>query len=97
MLETWEPEPILENAAGNAAAGATGSGIGTASHATSWAHRVASNYGQSQQIIETGKRTGATQARISGIGKVAGRLLIIPTIWEGYWDIGSIIYCGCSE
>ena len=87
----------LGNSAGNAAAGPTGSGIGTASHATSWPHRVASNIGQAQQVAETGKRTGPTQARTSAIGKAAGRILIIPTIWEGYWDIGSIIYCGCAE
>lgn len=84
----------LANSAANMAAGPTGAGIGTASHATSWQHRLASNYGQAQQIAATGKRTGAIQAKYSAIGKAAGRIAIIPTIWEGYWNIGTIARCG---
>ncbi|EPX60313.1 hypothetical protein D187_001800 [Cystobacter fuscus DSM 2262] len=87
----------LANSAGNAAAGATGSGISSASHQTSWQHRVGSNIGQAAQKAENGRRFGPTQARISGYGKAAGRLAILPTIWEGYWDIGSMVYCACSR
>ncbi len=87
----------LANSAGNIMAGPTGSGIGTVSHATSWQHRVASNYGQAQQIAANGRRTGPIQARIGTVGKAAGRLAILPTIWEGYWDIGLMVYCGCSN
>lgn len=86
----------LANSAGNFLAGATGSGIGSASHATSWQHRAGSVIGQSAQQAQNGRRFGPVQATWSGYGKLAGRLAIIPTIWEGYWDIGSIAYCTCS-
>lgn len=86
----------LANAAANRAAGATGSGMSSASHATSWQHRVGSNIGQSAQQTVNGKSFGSTQAAWSSAGKMAGRLALLPLIWEGYWDIGSAIYCGCS-
>jgi len=86
----------LANSAGNFAAGATGSGIGSVSHATSWQHRAGSAIGQVAQQAQNGRRFGPVQAAVSRYGKVAGRLAIVPTIWEGYWNIGSIAYCTCS-
>ena len=86
----------LANSAGNFTAGATGSGISSASHATSWQHRVGSVVGQAAQQAQNGRRFGPVQAAVSRYGKVAGRLAILPTMWEGYWDIGSIAYCTCS-
>jgi RHS repeat-associated protein len=86
----------LANSAGNFAAGATGSGVGSASHATSWQHRAGSVIGQVAQQVQNGRRFGSVQAVVSRYGKVAGRLAILPTMWEGYWDIGSIAYCTCS-
>jgi RHS repeat-associated protein len=86
----------IANATGNAAAGYTGSGIGTASHATSWQHKASADIGQSMQKAATGKRFGPTQARWSTAGRLVGRVAILPTIWEGGWDIGSMVYCGCA-
>ena len=84
----------LANSAGNAAAGATGSGISTASHATSWQHYVASKIGQAAQQSQNGRNFGAVQASYSGVGKALGRVSLLPTIFEGYWDLGTILRCG---
>jgi RHS repeat-associated protein len=86
----------LANSAGNAAAGTTGTGIGTASHATTWQHSAGSAIGQAAQRAENGRSFGPTQAKWSSAGKMTGRLLLLPTIWEGYWDLGSELYCTCG-
>ena len=87
----------LLNSTANAAAGSTGSGIASSSHATTWQHRAGSVAGQAAQRAMDGQRFGPTQAAWSQAGKVAGRLAIVPAIWEGYWDLGSIAYCSCSD
>jgi RHS repeat-associated protein len=86
----------VANIAGNVAAGPTGSGAGIGSHATSWAHRAGSNIGQALQIAENGRRFGSTQAAWSTAGKVLGRALILPTIFEGAYDIATIARCACT-
>jgi RHS repeat-associated protein len=87
----------LMNSAGNFIAGPTGSGLGTASHATSWQHSVASSAGQAAQQAQNGHNFGPVQAKWSKWGKLAGRLSILPTLIEGYWDLGSMVYCGCAN
>ena len=86
----------LANIAGNVAAGPTGVGAGVGSHATSWAHRVGSEIGQAAQLAENGGRFGSTQAAWSTAGKVLGRALILPTIFEGFYDIGTVARCACT-
>ena len=27
---------------------------------------------------------------------VLGRVAVVTTVWEGIWDVGSMLYCGCS-
>lgn len=48
----------VANAAGNAAVGPTGSGIGTPSHATSWQHKASSGIGKALQQAENGRNFG---------------------------------------
>ncbi len=73
----------LANTAANALFGNTGrSGIGTAAHATSWQHKV-----------------GAAVARATGninfsyAGRAIGRAFLVPTIAEGFYDIGTELRC----
>lgn len=84
------------NAAANKAIGYTGSGIGTASHATSWQHAAGSEIGQAVQRASDGRNFGPKQIPWSRAGRLLGRVAVVTTIWEGGWDIGSIAYCGCS-
>lgn len=81
------------NAAGNLVAGPTGSGISRVTHATSWQHRVASSIGQAMQRVATGRSFGPLQARISTIGKAAGRFAVATTVWEGFYDVGTLSQC----
>ncbi|MGL6160752.1 RHS repeat-associated core domain-containing protein, partial [Microbulbifer sp.] len=85
----------LANAAGNMAAGRTGSGMGVPSHGTSWQHRTLSGIGQNMQLQENGRRFGSTQARWSNAGRIIGRAAVLPLIFEGYYDIGTIARCAC--
>lgn len=86
----------VANAGANRAVGQTGSGISTASHATTWQHAAGSGLGQTLQRMSNGRRFGSTQASWSSAGRVLGRAAVVTTAWEGGWDIGSMIYCGCS-
>jgi RHS repeat-associated protein len=87
----------VANAAGNAAVGYTGSGMSRASHATSWQHAAGSEIGQAGQRAFNGRSFGPqVQVPWSNAGKFLGRLAIAPTIWEGFYDVGTIVYCGCS-
>jgi len=90
-------EANLANAAGNYAAGPTGAGAGVPSHGTSWQHRLGSNIGQNKQQRINGKKFGTTQAKWSGAGRTLGRLAIFPLLIEGFYDIGTIGYCGCKS
>lgn len=81
----------IANTAANIAVGQTGAGIATASHATSWQHVAGLRIGQARQLAVNGRTMGAVQARWSSIGKFAGRVGIVTTIWEGYWDVGTFV------
>ena len=48
-------------------------------------------------ILMTGRSFGSVQAEWSNRGRIYGRIALLPSIWEGYWDIGSIIYCSCMN
>jgi len=79
----------LGNAAGNAATGGTGrTGVGgVPPHSTSWQHKVGGALG------------GAAGSRF---GRAVGRGALIPTIAEGYYDIGVFLACswictGCGR
>jgi uncharacterized protein RhaS with RHS repeats len=87
----------LANTAGNMMTGATGSGMGVPSHATSWQHRTASQIGQNLQLAENGRRFGSTQAAWSSAGRIVGRALILPAIFEGFYDIGTMGRCACAS
>ena len=87
----------LANTTANVAVGRTGAGAGTASHSTSWEHRVGSKIGQSAQFAENGRRFGSTQAAWSSAGKLIGRALIFPLIFDGFYDIGTIGRCSCTS
>jgi RHS repeat-associated protein len=87
----------LANIAGNVMTGTTGSGMGVPSHATSWLHRAASQVGQNLQLAENGRRFGSTQAAWSSVGRFAGRALILPTIFEGAYDIATMGRCACTS
>lgn len=84
---------IIANTAGNFLAGPTGSGIANVSHATSWQHAVSARIGQAAQRLSTGRSFGPLQARISSVGKLTGRLAILPTIWEGFYDLTAAGRC----
>ncbi|HCH0556508.1 TPA: RHS repeat-associated core domain-containing protein [Pseudomonas aeruginosa] len=86
----------VANGLGNAAVGYTGSGMSTASHATSWQHAAGSRVGQAAQMAENGRRFGSTQVAWSSAGRFLGRVAVVTTIWEGFYDIGTMGYCGCS-
>lgn len=51
----------VANAGASRAVGRTGSGIGTASHATTWQHAAGSGLGQTLQRISNGRRFGSIQ------------------------------------
>jgi len=86
----------VANATANAAVGYTGSGISTASHATSWQHAAGSEVGQALQRASNGRSFGPIQVSWSSAGRLLGRVAVVTTVWEGAWDIGSMAYCGCS-
>ena len=88
------------NSAANILAGKTArrSGIaGIEPHATTWQHKVWSAIGKEYQMTMTGRSFGSVQAEWSNRGRIYGRIALLPSIWEGYWDIGSIIYCSCMN
>ncbi|WP_199171005.1 RHS repeat domain-containing protein [Ottowia massiliensis] len=88
------------NSAANILAGKTArrSGIaGIEPHATTWQHKVWSAIGKEYQMRMTGRSFGSVQAEWSNRGRIYGRIALLPSIWEGYWDIGSIIYCSCMN
>ncbi len=86
----------VANAAANSAVGSTGSGISAAPHATTWQHAAGSQAGQAMQRAANGRRFGPVQASWSSAGRLLGRVAVVTTVWEGFWDIGSMVYCGCS-
>jgi RHS repeat-associated protein len=86
----------VANAAANSAVGSTGSGISDAPHATTWQHAAGSQAGQAMQRAANGRRFGPVQASWSSAGRLLGRVAVVTTVWEGFWDIGSMVYCGCS-
>ena len=87
----------VANAAGNAAVGYTGSGMNTASHATSWQHAAGSEIGQAGQRAYNGRSFGRPiQVPVSAVGRFLGRAALVTTVWEGAYDIGTMIYCGCA-
>jgi RHS repeat-associated protein len=87
----------IANTTGNIAVGSTGSGIGTAPHATTWQHAAGSSVGQRMQTLHNGRRFGPTQAAWSSGGRLIGRVAVVTTVWEGFWNIGSMIHCGCNS
>ena len=68
------------NAALNMAVGSTGRvGVGgVLPHATTWEHKLASGFG----------------GNASRLGRAAGRGAIVLTVFEGFYDIGTIGRCG---
>jgi RHS repeat-associated protein len=86
----------VANAAANTAVGSTGSGISAAPHATTWQHAAGSQAGQTMQRAANGRRFGPVQASWSSAGRLLGRVAVVTTVWEGFWNIGSVVYCGCS-
>jgi RHS repeat-associated protein len=86
----------VANAVGNTLVGQTGAGISTATHATTWQHAVGSNVGQAAQLSQNGRRFGPVQAQVSSAGRLLGRVAVVTTVWEGFWNIGSMVHCGCN-
>jgi RHS repeat-associated protein len=74
----------IGNPLANLAAGYTGrSGFGgLKSHATSWEHKVGG---------WLARQTGSVT--FSRIGKLAGRAALVPTVFEGFYDIGTMGRC----
>lgn len=83
----------IANTAGNILAGPTGSGIARASHATSWQHALSASIGRTAQRASTGRSFGPLQAKISAVGKFAGRAALLPTVWEGFYDLAAEARC----
>jgi hypothetical protein len=80
----WITAATIGNPVANALAGETGrTGVGgVPSHATSWQHKA-----------------GALISRATGnpwfsrVGRFVGRAALIPTVFEGFYDIGAIGRC----
>lgn len=83
----------LANISGNLIAGRTGSGMSSATHFTSWPHRLGSYVGRAVQRSVNGRSFGPYQGKVSAVGKYAGRAFIIPTIWEGFYDLSAEAQC----
>ena len=82
---SWEAITTINlgNTAANTVAGRTPrGGIGTPAHSTSWQHRVGS---------AAARATG--DVRYSYAGRALGRAMILPTIAEGFYDIGTELRC----
>jgi hypothetical protein len=79
----WVTAATVGNPVVNALAGKTGTGVGgLPSHATSWQHKAGA-------LIS--RATG--NVWFSRAGKFAGRAALIPTVFEGFYDIGAIGRC----
>jgi len=79
------------NALLNRAVGPTGrSGIaGVTSHATSWENKLG------RAVARRLYKAGAPKVafRVHRLGRLAGRVAIVLTVFEGFYDIGTIIRC----
>jgi len=49
------------------------------------------------QLQENGRRFGSTQARWSSAGRIIGRVAVLPLIFEGFYDIGTMARCACTS
>ena len=81
---TWLTATNLANAGANVAAGGTGrTGVGgTPPHATSWQHKAGGALSRSTGNPMYGQA-----------GRWIGRAMLVPTVWEGFYDYGVISRC----